>query len=73
MLYEKNTRDIWLEELSEKSEIILKYLSKKDKLTSKEQHLADLCAGFIYLKGVCESNDFLGEPESDYFENVTIH
>jgi|TARA_B100001939_G_C16858904_1_gene580907 hypothetical protein len=69
----KNTRDIWIEQLIHKSETMLKYLHKKTELNSKEQELADLCAGFIYLSALCKDNEFLDEPDNELFEDVTIH
>ena len=68
-----NTRDIWLDGLSRKTEIVLKYLNRKPSLNRKEKELMDLCAGFIYLMGVCEAEDFFAKPDTELFDNVTIH
>ena len=73
MKFQKNTRDIWIDVLQEKSEKILKHLTHKQELTIKEQELQDLCAGFIYLHGICEDREILNEPDTELFENVTIH
>jgi len=73
MKFQKNTRDIWIETLCEKSEKILVYLTEKKELSNREQELQDLCAGFIYLHGLCEDREFLNEPDTELFENVTIH
>tara|TARA_Y100001938_G_C7884590_1_gene326719 strand:+ start:266 stop:481 length:216 start_codon:yes stop_codon:yes gene_type:complete len=69
----RNTRDIWIEQLKDKSETILKYLHRKPELNKKEQELADLCAGFIYLTAICEDKEYLDEPDNELFEDVTIH
>ena len=42
MKFQKNTRDIWIDVLQEKSEKILKHLTHKEELTIKEQELQDL-------------------------------
>jgi hypothetical protein len=73
MDYQKNTRDIWIDTLLNTSERILKHLTKKEELNKKEQELQDLCAGFIYLHGICEDKEMLNEPDTELFENVTIH
>jgi|TARA_B100000424_G_scaffold256892_1_gene237265 hypothetical protein len=72
-IHKKNTRDIWIDDLLFKSETMLKYLNKKTDLSTKEQQLADLCAGFIYLKTLCEKEDYFEEPDNEMFETVTIH
>tara|TARA_Y100001938_G_C7971678_1_gene369648 strand:+ start:263 stop:484 length:222 start_codon:yes stop_codon:yes gene_type:complete len=69
----KNTRDFWIDDLQSKSTTILEYLNKKDQLNRKEQELAELCAGFIYLHNICEDRQFLDEPDNELFEEVTIH
>tara|TARA_Y100000004_G_C8772762_1_gene351466 strand:- start:12 stop:236 length:225 start_codon:yes stop_codon:yes gene_type:complete len=71
--YKKNTRDMWIDGLQEKSEVILKHLTHKQNLNIREQELQDLCAGFIYLHGICEEREILDEPDTELFENVTIH
>jgi len=73
MNYQKNTRDIWIDTLLNTSERILKHLTKKEELNKRERELQDLCAGFIYLHGICEDKEMLNEPDTELFENVTIH